>query len=597
MKTRLTAVSIVIVLTAVGVVTWRTWRGTDVPSSSGLSGNGTKTNSAEDEDEFTELDEVKQQYIWDLEHATFEVETHMGKPFTAALRDRDAQRIKQFCTDDFIARLPSGEPNSIVEKSGVREQAWTEMASETDGVDAGQFGADLVARLSKFQSINNARLRVLHIDADADDINSGRWTLRLLLTASGRTADDRDIFFRQECDAVCRFHADDEVVAGKILESWVADKTVLSDSRPLMQERTKQYGLDRLKIPDNWKSSSDQVQQYTARMACEDFNRDGHVDLAVVAMDGHGYVLASREGRSFTDVTKSLGIPRMLPKGSASLVTWLDFDNDGFPDLLFGGDLYHNIEGRKFQRVDVESRLRLAMEAWGCVVADYDCDGLLDIYVLYQSRLDSPHQGKLGWIDDDVSGAENQLWKNLGGGRFEDVTRTTRTGGGTRHSFAATWLHANDDHHPDLYLANDFARNSLFINQGDGTFRDVGESSGTADFATSMGVASGDIDGDGRSEIYVANMYSKMGRRIIAHVGEEDYPPQIYDRLKGACAGNRMYRRTGDGQQYEEISDDLGVNAVGWAYAPSLADFDADGFLDIYATTGFLSFRRDKPDG
>jgi hypothetical protein len=48
---------------------------------------------------------------------------------------------------------------------------------------------------------------------------------------------------------------------------------------------------------------------------------------------------------------------------------------------------------------------------------------------------------------------------------------------------------------------------------------------------------------------------------------------------------------------YRELSEGAGVNQVGWAYAPALADFDADGWLDIYATTGFLSYRRDKPDG
>jgi len=58
-----------------------------------------------------------------------------------------------------------------------------------------------------------------------------------------------------------------------------------------------------------------------------------------------------------------------------------------------------------------------------------------------------------------------------------------------------------------------------------------------------------------------------------------------------------LYSSTSDGKNYEETSEDLGINQVGWAYAPAMADFDADGLLDIYATTGFLSFRRDKPDG
>ncbi len=135
------------------------------------------------------------------------------------------------------------------------------------------------------------------------------------------------------------------------------------------------------------------------------------------------------------------------------------------------------------------------------------------------------------------------------------------------------------------------------INQGDGSFEDVADDSGVGDFATSMGVASGDINGDGVPEIYVANMYSKMGRRIISQVSAPDYPAGIYEQLVGSCAGNRMYSTQGDVRQFQELSEQLGVNAVGWAYAPAVADFDGDGLLDLYATTGFLSFNRHKPDG
>jgi hypothetical protein len=112
-----------------------------------------------------------------------------------------------------------------------------------------------------------------------------------------------------------------------------------------------------------------------------------------------------------------------------------------------------------------------------------------------------------------------------------------------------------------------------------------------------MGVATGDVTGDGLPEIYIANMFSKMGRRIIAHVSSSDYPPGVYEQIKGSCAGNQLYSPIPGEQKYREFSEVAGVNGVGWAYAPALADFDADGWLDIYATTGFLSFQRDKPDG
>ncbi len=139
--------------------------------------------------------------------------------------------------------------------------------------------------------------------------------------------------------------------------------------------------------------------------------------------------------------------------------------------------------------------------------------------------------------------------------------------------------------------------NVLLRNNGDGTFLDVTDGTGLGDFATSMGVAAGDLDNDGHDELYVANMFSKMGRRIIAHVDEEDYPEGVYEQILGSCAGNRLYGAPNAEGAHPERSDDAGVNGVGWAYAPAMVDLDGDGLLDLYATTGFMSFDRETPDG
>lgn len=192
---------------------------------------------------------------------------------------------------------------------------------------------------------------------------------------------------------------------------------------------------------------------------------------------------------------------------------------------------------------------------------------------------------------------QNQLWHNEGGGRFRDVTEESNAGGGLRHSFAAIWHFLDDDQYPDLYIANDFGANVHLRNRGDGTFEDISHESATADFATSMGATSGDLNNDGRPELYVANMYSKMGRRIIGNVCNEDYPSGIYQQIRGSCTGNRLYTLQGDSKAFAEVSELAGVNEVGWAYAPTMADFDSDGLLDIYATTGFMSAQRNKPDG
>jgi hypothetical protein len=537
------------------------------------------------------LAEAKQKRIWDSEHATFELETYFGKAFQKAVRDRDAEAIEAFFIDPASVSL-------IPDSGGLTDSAATVSETRADAstlepVDVAGLASQLIQSVAPMKEIQGSKLRVLHLETD-DELN---WTSRILLEFSGLTSDQQPYLLESQHTLGLTFSSDDDIQAGRIVTAWRDDSRSLRRSDGvLMKEVTKSAGLANLPLPDNWEMSAPQRSQYWFQVAVADFNKDNYPDIAAATISGKPLLLQSEAGKRFVDITDKMRLRSWEREHMESLATWIDFNNDSWPDLLLGNRLYRNVSGKAFLDVTAKSGLRFGHEPMGATVADYDCDGLADLYILYQHDAVQPTT-RMPWVGDSKTGVRNQLWHNEGGGRFRDVTEESNAGGGMRHSFAAVWHFVDDDQYPDLYIANDFGQNVHLRNRGDGTFEDISSEAATADFATSMGVSTGDLNNDGRPELYVANMYSKMGRRIIGNVCNEDYPAGIYDQIQGSCTGNRLYTLQGDSKAFQEISELAGVNEVGWAYAPSMADFDSDGLLDIYATTGFMSAQRGKPDG
>lgn len=541
-----------------------------------------------------ELDRDKQQFIWDSEHVTFEIETYFGKPLAEALKSRDKEAFRKLVGDPFQARVFSLSGATEETVKGFRKTSW-DVDDELVDTDVDGLAEFFLTRMKRFDRVERARTRVLKIFPVADDPHS--WDTELLVTVNGTTAERMPIQISSHHEARFTFVNDEEIHNGKAARSWTTvDLTLKEATYPMFEEITRELGLDRIQLPDNWEEPPSEARQFRFQVAVEDFDRDGDYDIAVATYEGLPYLLVMEDGK-YVERSRELGLKPWQPDGPdmTALTGWIDFDNDGYPDLVCGTYLYRNVGGIEFRDITESSGFTGGHDPHGMSVVDYNGDGLLDIYV---SRSNEYRQAvvKAGWVGDDESGAPNTLWKNLGKGKFEDVTAAANAGGGNRTTFASSWFFLDDDPYPDLYLANDFARNVVLRNKGDGTFEDVSANSGAADFATSMGVATGDINNDGTTEIYVANMYSKMGRRIIAHLTDNDYPENVFPQIQGSCAGNRLYQMNDDGT-YQDVTDLARVNEVGWAFAPLMMDFDGDGLLDIYATTGFMSFRRDKPDG
>lgn len=555
-----------------------------------------------------ELDKEKQAFIFDAEHITFEIEQLFGKAWKQAFIDADVSRLGSFLFDEFsgetIDQIPWTKKSASVVTERTRN-AKSNANIKSTNVDGKKLNDYLLSVSKSFGKLDRLKFRILKIakPLETDPI----WVCRILIDAVGQDSESKPMQYESEQTVVFELAQISEITSAPVISEWkIENETYRNADRYLTREVTDETLLNELKLADNWDLNVVMTEQYWFQYSVEDMNRDGKLDFAVACSKFFPHLLVNSKGHRFVDAGPERNL--MAAAGPTRIGTsfgcaWIDYDNDGYPDLIMGNKLYHNSKGLRFKDVTFDSRLRFRRECMGILVADYDGDSLLDLYFLYQSPaiVKNDQEVPKQWVNETNTGIENQLWRNEGNGKFANVTKAANAGGGKRHSHAASWFFYDDDHYPDLYIANDFGRNVLLRNKGDGTFEDVSEQSKAAGYSTSMGVATGDFNNDGMSEIYVANMYSKMGRRIIGQVESQDYPAGIYEQIQGSCAGNRLYTRSleavGSADEFTEIGEAKGVHDVGWAFGPTLLDIDGDGLLDIYSTTGFMSFDRGKPDG
>jgi hypothetical protein len=326
---------------------------------------------------------------------------------------------------------------------------------------------------------------------------------------------------------------------------------------------------------------------------CEDVFLAGSPDAALYHNNCDG---------TFTDVTAASGLPRPYP-AAATGVVFFDYDNDGDPDLfvaaVVGGDrLFRNDGHGHF--TDVTAAAGIPASRWTSmpIVADYDRDGFLDLYLVRMG--DQEHT-----IPEPSYAARNGvpsvLLHNEGNGTFRDVT--THAGVGFHGwGLAGAWGDYDGDGWPDLYVANEFGTNALYHNRRDGTFEEVAARAGVTDGGSGMSVAWGDYDGDGDLDLYVANMHANSGWAMF----HPDFPlpipirfralglfmPEVRRRAEAITdhlvRGSTLFRNNGDGT-FTDVSDAAGVRDAQWGWSAEFLDYDNDGTLDIYATNGFIS--------
>jgi enediyne biosynthesis protein E4 len=370
-------------------------------------------------------------------------------------------------------------------------------------------------------------------------------------------------------------------------------KTTKCSGRPIpqLEDITSKAGVTFTHTSDPSKKYI--VESMSGGVILLDYDRDGWLDIyftnaptvaqAIKGEKSVGALYHNNRDGTFTDVTQKakLTAPCFAMGGAVG-----DYNNDGWPDIyqtcLGGNILYRNNGDGTFSDVTVKAGVADGRWSTGASFGDYDGDGFVDLmvtnYVDFKLN-DLPAFGnapncKYRGIDVQcgprgLRGAGDSLFHNNGDGTFTDVSKTAGVSDPDGYyGMSAIWADFNNTGRPDIYIANDSTPKFLYKNLGGGKFKDVGLQSGTAvsedgSEQASMGIAIGDYLHNGRPSLYVTNFSDE---------------------------NDLLYRNDGD-WNFTEVSYASGVALpslpfVKWGTA--FVDLDNDGWLDLITVDGHV---------
>ena len=207
----------------------------------------------------------------------------------------------------------------------------------------------------------------------------------------------------------------------------------------------------------------------------------------------------------------------------------------------------------------------------GAAFIDYDQDGYMDVYICSGSWIEGFSKTK-----PKSTNPHNHLYKNLQNGTFKEVSKEAGVDG-PWYSMGITVGDINNDGYPDIYLSN-YGKNTLYLNKGDGTFKDITDKAGIGGGEQcSVGAVWLDYDNDGLLDLYVGN-YLNYDPDYSYYYAPDGFPgPLAYDSQKDI-----LFKNNGD-NTFEDVTTQMGIVDIdGRAMGVGAADYDDDGFVDIY---------------
>lgn len=348
-------------------------------------------------------------------------------------------------------------------------------------------------------------------------------------------------------------------------------------------------------------------------IAAGDFNQDGLVDLYFTANMSGNKLYLNQGNLQFKDVTAQAGVGGN--PGWTCGASVADVNNDGLLDIYVSqvGD-FLRIKGRNhlyickaitegvpvFEEKAAEYGLDLVGFGTQAAFFDYDLDGDLDMYQLNHSV----HANGTFGQKKTFEGVQHPLagdklmrndWipaKGQPKGAFTEVT----VDAGIKCSVIGYGLSVvtgdiNNDGWPDIYVGNDFHENDyLYLNQQNGTFKEVLTQQIQHASQFSMGADIGDINNDGWGDIISLDMLPEDPYILKSSLGEDEFNLYQFKQTYGYAhqfARNALQRNNGDGT-FSEIGMFAGVHATDWSWATLFVDFDNDGYKDIFISNGIV---------
>ncbi len=346
-----------------------------------------------------------------------------------------------------------------------------------------------------------------------------------------------------------------------------------------------------------------------------DLNNDGLADIIFVGNQVSPRIYLNLGNFKFRDITKNfIGLTNNQWYSGAALV---DINSDGWLDVYLtstaGNDTLKsknrlwinngckNGSDPSFTEMAEKYGIADKSQSVDAAFFDYDRDGDLDLYILNNTltkRMDAFYRPR---INDGSAPNNDRLYRNNGDGTFTDVTVSA---GITYEGFGLGLAigDINKDGYPDIYVSNDFSSNDLlYINQGDGTFRNEIKKYISYQSRASMGNDMADVNNDGNPDIFTLDMMPDTYKKRKETNGGNSYLYYLYDArfdYEHQYVRNMLHLHNGfldkEMLPFSEVGQMMGIYQTNWSWSPLFADYDNDGDKDLIITTGYPRDLTDK---